>query len=148
MGLETIALASLAVGAAQTVYQAAQARKAARAQREARDISTAGQTISDRAARRRAVREARIRRAMIESSAVVSNAGGSSGEFGAGSALTANVGASIANQTSDRLGAQGISAANQRSADAQSRFDTAGQFGQLIQGGLSLWDEASKPLGT
>lgn len=140
----TIELIGLAVTAASTVAQVAQARKSAKAQKEARAQSTAGQMIQDRAERRRAMRDARVRQAMIENSAVTSGAEGSSGEIGATSALNSNLGSSVANQTSQQLTAQGISAANQRAADAQSRFDTIGAFGKVANQGLSLWDEANK----
>lgn len=143
-----IELVSLAIRAASTVAQVAQARKAERAQREARAVSSAGQEIQDRAARRRAIREARVRQAIIEQSAVSSNATGSSGEIGATSALQANLGSSIANQESQRLTAEGITAANDRAAQAESRFEQIGAFNKVVQKGLSLWDEAKKPLGT
>lgn len=145
MGLGLIAFTSLAVGAASSVAQAAQARKAARAQEEAGEISSAQQEIQDRVERRKVAREARIRRAIIEQSAVTSGAEGSSGELGAKSALDSNVAASFANQSSQRAASQGITRQNQIAADAESRFDTIGAFGGLVQQGLSLWDQAKKP---
>ena len=139
-----IELVALAVTAATGIKQAAQARKAARAQREASEISTASQQIQDRAERRKALREARIRRAIIENSAVQSGAEGSSGEFGATSALQSNVGASIANQTSQSLASRGITRQNQIAAEAESRFDQIGAFGGLVNQGLDLWGEYKK----
>lgn len=143
MGLETIALASLAVGAASTIAQTVQARKAARAQREAQAVSSASQQIQDRVARRRAVREARVRQAAIQQSAVASGGVGSSGAAGATSALQSNLGAGVANQRSQQLAAEGIGRQNVISANAQTRFDTIGSFGKLVQQGISLFDVAS-----
>ena len=136
-----IPLLSLAVTAATTIAQQSQARKAARAQREANAISSAGQQIEDRMARRRALREARVRRAIIQNSAAQNGAQGSSGESGALSALGSNLGASFANQTTQANVSQGISAANQKSADAQNAFDQIGAFGKLAQQGIGLWSD-------
>jgi len=140
MGIETMLL--LAVSTAGTIAQSVQARKAAKAQKEARAISTAGGEIKDRAARRRALREERIRRARLVQASESSGTEGSSGELGAVSSLSANRQSAVANQSAQGLVAQGISAANQRAADAQTRFNQIGAFTDLVGKGLEIWGDS------
>lgn len=118
-----------------TVAQISASRKAARAQREGRAIQSASQDIQDRLGRRRLAREERIRRARLVQGAVGSGAVGSSGLAGATSALAANRGAAIADQSGQSLAAKGISAANQRYADAQSILATWDALGGLVGAG-------------
>lgn len=137
-----VAILGLAVSAASTIVQAVQGRKAAKARRESQAVQTAGEAIRDRLARRRAAREERVRRARLLQSSEVGGTSGSSGELGASGALRTNSAAGVANQSSQRTVSQGISAANQQAADAQSRAASVGAFADLVQSGLNVWDEA------
>jgi hypothetical protein len=140
MGIET-ALLSLAVGAAGTVASVVQARKAAKAQKEAQAISTASGQIQDTYARRKAARESRIRRARLIQASSNTGTEGSSGELGAGSGLTSGFGSSVAQQTAGQITVEGISAANQRIQNAEGSINAIGSFTKLAQGGLSLYDD-------
>lgn len=125
MGVETVALAALAVASASTVYSIAEQRKAGKAQQEGQDIATAQQKSVDLANRRQQLREERIRRAQIEQAASNQGAGGSSGEAGAISALGSQMGANIASINQGQLAASGISNAMSRAAGATQRAQVA-----------------------
>lgn len=139
-----VSILSLAVGAATGIAQAVQARKATKARRESQAIQTAGENIRDKMARRRAAKEERIRRARLVQASTTGGTTGSSGEIGATSALGANFASATAQQSASRGISQGISAANARGADAQSRGATIGAFGKIAQQGLGMWDDYQK----
>lgn len=142
----TIALLSLAVGAASTIAQTVQARKASKARRESQAVQTASQNVKDRLARRRSAREERVRRARLIQASTTAGTSGSSGEVGASSAIGSNFAASVANQSGQKTAADGISAANQRVADAQSRANSIAAFSGLAKQGLGMWDDYRKGL--
>ena len=131
MGVETIAIAALAVSSASTVYSIAEQRKAGKAQQEGQDIATAQQKSVDLANRRQQLREERIRRAQIEQAAANQGAGGSSGEAGAISALGSQMGANIASINQGQMAAEGI-------GNAMSAAAGHGQKAQVAQGVASL----------
>lgn len=114
-------------------------KRAAKAQREATAISTASQDVRDTVSRRRLAREERIRRSRLIAGSVASGAIGSSGLIGAEGALTTNTGSAVAQQRGESLAARGISAANQRAADAQSKANQWRAFGSLVNSGLNLY---------
>ncbi len=148
MGVETIAIAALAVSSASTVYSIAEQRKAGKAQQEGQDIATAQQKSVDLANRRQQLREERIRRAQIEQAAANQGAGGSSGEAGAISALGSQVGSNIASISQGQDAAGGISAAMSKATGATQRsqvaqgvaslsgtiFQASGGFGSIFGG--------------
>lgn len=142
MGLETIALLSLATTAASTVAQSVQARKQARAQKEGQAVQTALGSVDNAIARRRAAREARIQRARLVANSAATGTVGSSGFAGANSALQANLGQTFANQNTAETAARGISAANQRAADAESRSKQIQQFTKLANTTIGIADDA------
>ena len=125
MGVETIAIAALAVSSASTVYSIAEQRKAGKAQQEGQDIATAQQKSVDLANKRQQLREERIRRAQIEQASANQGAGGSSGEAGAVSALGAQVGANVASINQGQMAAEGISGAMSKAAGATQRAQVA-----------------------
>jgi len=131
MGIETVAIAALAVTTASTVYSIEEQRKAGKAQQEGQDIATAQQKSVDLANKRQQLREERIRRAQIEQASANQGVGGSSGEAGAVSALGAQVGANVASINQGQMAAEGISGAMSRAAGA-------GQRAQVAQGVASL----------
>lgn len=135
------AVVSLAVGAASTIVQMRQASKASAARREASAVQSASEERRNILARRRAAREERLRRARVIAGAESMGAAGSSPALGATSALGASFQAQTAGQTGQTIAAQGISAANQRAADAETRGYAARGFGQIINSGLSLYQE-------
>ena len=125
MGVETIAIAALAVSSASTVYSIAEQRKAGMAQQEGQDIATAQQKSVDLANKRQQLREERIRRAQIEQASANQGVGGSSGEAGAVSALGAQVGANVASINQGQMAAEGISGAMSKAAGATQRAQVA-----------------------
>lgn len=134
----------LALTVFSTVKQMSAQRKMAKAQREAGAIATANQDIQDAVGRRRAAREERVRRARIIAGASASGAVGSSGLSGALGALRANTDTAVAAQTSESIAAKGISAANQRAADAESSIYRWRAFSQLIQTGTEFKNNLAK----
>jgi len=125
MGIETVAVAALAVSTASTVYSMAEQRKAGKAQQEGQDIATAQQKSVDLANKRQQLREERIRRAQIEQASANQGVGGSSGEAGAVSALGAQVGANVASINQGQVAAEGISGAMSKAAGATQRAQVA-----------------------
>lgn len=138
-----IEVIGLALSAATTLSANAAQNKAAKAQEEAGKIRTAGQSIQDRAARRRAAREARIRKAMVLQSSISSGGQGSSGQFGASSAIQSNLGASFASQKSGQLAAEGITKQNQIAANQQTKINNLQGFSKLLGSSLNLYQEWS-----
>lgn len=126
----------LIVGVVGAAAQMSATKKMAAAQREAGAVSTASGDIRDRAARRRAAREERLRRARLIASSRASGAGNSSGEIGGLASLSTGFESSVASQTEDRLANEGISAANQRYADARFKYDSAALWSNLISGSI------------
>jgi hypothetical protein len=139
-------LISLFVGVAGAAAQRAEARKAAAAQTEGRNITVASQKNEDRLSARRNAREERIRRARLISSSEAAGASGSSGSYGAISSIGADFSASFAGQTAQSTAAQGVSTQNQLYANAQQKYDEIGAFTSVVQKGLSLWEQAAKPV--
>lgn len=152
MGVETIALAALAVTGASTVYSMNEQRKAGKAQQEGQDIATAQQKSVDLANKRQQLREERIRRAQIEQASANQGVGGSSGEAGAISALGAQVGANVASINQGQMAADGISGAMSKAAGATQRaqvaqgvaslsgtvFSASGGFGSIFSSGSGV----------
>ena len=137
MGVETLLLIGLASTAVSTIATIGQEKKRAAADKEARAISSANEELRNRAARRKAVREERVRRGRIRQISENTGVGGSSGEIGAVSALSASVGRNIAFQEQETKAAEGVTVQNQRSADAQSSITRIRAFNDLFQSGLS-----------
>lgn len=137
-------IVSAIVGVIGVAKQISAGKKMQKAQKEANAVASASGEITDRAARRRAAREERLRRARLLSTSRASGAGGSSGELGALGALTTNFDSAVADQSSQRLAAQGISAANQRYSDAQSQYESAGLWTKLITQGIDIGQTAMK----
>lgn len=135
-------IASLVIGVVGIAAQQNQAKKLAAAQRESNSVSLATGNIKDRAARRRLAREERIRRARLLSASREAGGGRGSGEFGALAAFQTNFGAAVAEQTSQALGAEGISAANQKAADAQSKMGMIDAWTSLLQGSIKLYQQS------
>lgn len=132
MGIEIIVgIASLAVSAVSAVAQNREQRKQrqaaqraqeqqAEAQREAQAISTAQEQARNAATRRQKIREERVRRARIQQAAANVGAGGSSGVTGATGAGQIALGSMISDIRGQEEAARGITAQNQRAADAVS----------------------------
>jgi len=129
-------MAELLITAVSTFAQISQEKKRVAAETEARDITSANEQLRNRAARRKAVREERIRRRRIQQVSVNTGVAGGSGEIGALAALSASVGRNIAFQEQETKSAQGISAQNQRAADATSAITRIRAFEGLFQAGL------------
>ena len=143
MGIELTLLQGLqlAVGAAGVISGVATAKKATKARNESKNISTANQQIQDRIAKRRAAKESRIKRARLIQAGETSGASGSSGLVGATSALGANFGAAVAGQKSQQFAAQGISAANQRAANAESQGARNEALFEVLGKGIKMADD-------
>lgn len=137
-----LAAISAVVGIVGVSKQISESKKMRAAQKEASAVSSAGGLISDRAAKRRSAREERVRRARLLSTSRQNGAGNSSGELGGLGALTTLFDTAIADQSSERLTAEGISAANQKYADHASKYDSIGLWTKIIQQGLSAGQDA------
>jgi hypothetical protein len=138
MGIEVaigvaLAAASAVGGVMQASAQASAAKKSARAQREAIDIETASQQISDRESRRQAIREERVRRAQVLQASETSGVTNSSGSLGATSSLGTSLGSAVGFQSGQTKAAMGIGAANQRLVDARLSGELAGARGNAFQ---------------
>lgn len=120
------------------VGQMSQAKKLARAQKEGNAVASASGEITDLASRRRSAREERLRRARLIATSRAFGGAGSSGELGGLGALTTSFDSSVADQSSQRLAAQGISAANQRAASAKASYDSVGLWTKLISQGVEI----------
>lgn len=134
MGVETLAIVasvSTAVGAYSGIEQSRQAGKAAKSQKEASDISGAQAQNQEAEARRQRVREERVRRAQIEQASTNTGVSSSSGELGSIAGLATSTQAQNAISRSNALAAQGITSANQSTANAQLRGQIAGSIGNL-----------------
>lgn len=139
-----VVAAVVAVGAAvgSTVMQmnaAKQQKKASKqafaAQQEQNRIEQARANVNANRERLQQVREARIRRASIISSA--GNAGvasaGTSGVSGATSSVQSQLGQNLGTLGQMQSFGEQLSQANQRQAQAQSDYETAGAKGQMWQ---------------
>lgn len=153
MGLETIALASLAVAAAGGVASYTQQRKASRNQQRAADEQQkvqneqrAAQAQQAAAERRRQVREARVRRAQIIASAENTGTSGSSGAMGALSNISTNLGANIGVNVGSIAAAGRVSGFNQNALNFQSAAaqnqQNASLFGQVSNFGTSIFQQS------
>lgn len=124
-----------AIGAATTVYSTVEQnraqRRSASAQKEASDVSAAQQRQQEAEARRKQIREQRIRAAQIEQGATNQGVSGSSGELGSLSALSTNSASNLAYLSGQQRAAAGITAANQRSLNAQSDAQNAAAIGGI-----------------
>lgn len=137
--VSTIAMVGLAASAVGTVgglYMQSQANSAARdaagAQRRAAGVSVAQNAAQASAERRQQVREERIKRAQILNSATNTGVSDSSGEQGALSGMGTHLGANLgANQASVGLGRL-QSGFLQQSANAQTRANQYGNYGNLF----------------
>lgn len=144
MGPVGFLVAGLAVSAATTIYSVIQQRKAQRAQKTAREIQNASEDYKNILARRKAAKEERIRRARLMSASSAAGTVGSSGELGALGAITSNAGQAVAQQTAFTAAAQGISAQNQKIADAESNMKTAQAFSGLFSQATGLYTDYQK----
>lgn len=142
MGL--LPILSFVVGAASAVAQHRQGKKAAAARTESNAIRTASEKNRDRLNRRKLARKERIARAQIANTAENRGSAGSSGELGALSGLTANVGSSVANQSAQSTTAGGLSFQQQLAANAEQKAQNAKAFGDLLQSGISTYEELTK----
>lgn len=138
MGIETLLIASLAVGAAGTIHQASLASRQQRLQREGNRITQATNDFQNRLSRRQAIREARIRRARIANSAEVTGSSGSSGELGASSSVGASLGVSIAEQQRDILAKNALTDINQQVSNINYKMDRSAAFVGLAQTALNM----------
>lgn len=144
---QAAALVVVAIAAAATTYSQVQQNRAqksaARAQKEASDVSQAQQKNQEMEARRQQIRQQRIRQAQVQQAAANTGVSDSSGELGSLSALSTNVGANLANISSQAVAAQGIGAANQRATDFMGKSQQWGMYGQIASSVGSLAGGAS-----
>lgn len=123
----------LVLQAASLAFSVVQGAKATRARKESQAISTAAETVSNKAARRKAVRELRFKKAQIIQSSENLGFEGSSLALGAQSSLAANLSNNIALQAFSQATKEGLSQQNQRIADASSAAKTFAAFAELGQ---------------
>lgn len=121
----------LLLQAASLAFGVVQAQKATSARKEARAISTASEQVKNKAARRKAIRELRFKRAQIIQASENLGFEGSSLARGAQAALAANLANNIALQSASQATQEGLSAQNQKIADAESAARTFENFTKL-----------------
>lgn len=104
------------------------AEKSAKAQREAGRVQAASQKLADRAALRQRMRETRMRQAQIEQAANNVGSGTSSGAMGAFGALSTMYAANVAQQKSQAVAADAMTALGNKAAmyDRYSGYLTQG----------------------
>lgn len=122
------AIVALVVGTAASISEN---RKAAKADKEARDIGSAQNQVDAIRAKRTEARKARVRRAQIEQSAENSGVVGSSGEAGSLSSVASRLGAFSGNIEGRQLTATAISSANQNAAEHRFKSAVHQQLGNL-----------------
>lgn len=134
-----LSLVSLGLTAASTVVQINQANRANRARRRANAIQSANEQYQDKLARRRAAKERRIRRGRILSLSTNLGTPESSGELGSMSALQANFGTAISQQSAGTKTTLGVNSALQAAANAQYKGQRAGAFSDLFNQGVDFY---------
>lgn len=132
---------TLGITAAAAINTARNEEKSLEAQKEGQEIRTASGENSNRVARRRAAREARINRARLKAASSATGTSGSSGFFGASSAITANQGSAVAAQRDQEIAARGLSAVNQRIADAESNSRIFNAYAGVAIKGLDMFED-------
>lgn len=140
MGFEigaVIAGLSAVVGVVGQVAASNAAGAAARAQKEANNISAAQNKVDSLESRRQRVREERIRRARILAASENAGTSNSSGELGSIGALTTNLGTMVSSSAGQSKANDGINKFNQKSADLNNQAQTISGFTGAIQNGLS-----------
>jgi hypothetical protein len=138
MAAITLAVASLVVAAGAAYMQHKAQVKAAREQKKANEIQKAQADVSAQADRRQQVRQDRIKRAQIAQSAQNSGVSMSSGEFGAGGALSTQIGNNIGSISEGQNTANGVSARLQSAQNASNQAATFAQVGQLASSTFSF----------
>lgn len=131
MGLGAAAVISLVSTAVTTGVSMHQSAQAAEKQDELLEQKQALNNAQQREDRRRQVREARIRRAQIEQSSVNSGVGGSSGEGGAVSTISSNLGANLGTIGSNVRAGEEMSAKAQEVSNIANRIQTTQAIGGL-----------------
>jgi hypothetical protein len=138
MGLELIlGAASLAVGVISASSAQSAQRKSVAAQKKAQAISLAQSKVESRESRRQLLREERIRRARLMQGAFNAGTSGSSGEIGAGGAMTTNVDSSISFAAGQSKANEGINLWNQKAMDFDQKAREALAWGEVFQSGFS-----------
>lgn len=142
MGVELILLAaSTAVGAASTIYQMSQAKKAEKAQKNAADTQSAASKVQEDIERRRAIKEERIKRARVMNTSSQTGTADSSGEIAAGAALSASFAEGVANQSFQTETNIALTGFNQQIATAQSNIQMASAFTDLFSTGIAAYNK-------
>lgn len=147
MGLEVGTLmainAAISVAGAAVTYH--QSEKARSAQREAGRVSEATQRAEAVRAGRAKARQARVRRAQMLQAGEGSGILGSSGINSALGSIHNNQAQQASYFGGQKLAADGITRANQQSADAQFRGQIAGGLTDLFTSGIGLYTSNMKP---
>ncbi len=123
-----------------------EARAAAEVQKQAQLEQKAGQAQQAAAERRMQVREERMRRARIAQSSASTGVAGSSGALGAAGGLSSQFASNLGFNLGAQASASRLSDFGQQAADhltaAQSKMNTANQFGQIAGLSTSIFGAA------
>lgn len=117
MGLDPLTIGAFALGVGGAVQSREAQKSAQREQKKSQREQEAAQAQQAAMERRRQVREERVRRASIIQSAQTSGVGQSSGQLGAQSSLTAQLGTNLGFGASQRQFSRNISQQQQRASD-------------------------------
>lgn len=145
MGIEVVLLAaSAAVGAASTIYQISQAKKAEKAQKNSTETQKAAARVQEDIERRKALKEERIKRARLMNTSSQTGTSDSSGEISAGNALSASFAEGVSSQAFQTETNVALSGFNQQIATAKSNISTANAFTDLFSTSISLYDKGAE----
>lgn len=137
MGIELIVAGLTAITSAiGGIAQANAAKKAAAAQKESNEIQAAETQVQHTQSRRERIREARIRRAQIIAASENAGTSQSSGEVGAGNALTTNLGSMLGTSRGQSRSASGMNSNLQRAADYTAQSNAIGAWTNVATGAL------------
>lgn len=137
MGLELIlGAASLAVGVISGASASAAQKQSATAQKQANAIQMAQTRVTALEERRKLLREERIRRALLAQGSINAGTGGSSGEFGAVSAMGTNVGGIVSAASGATAANEGINMWNQKAINFDNKAREILSWGQVFQSGI------------
>ena len=134
MGMDPVTLGYMAVAtlAAGTVVSADQQSRGRKVQRQGAEVQRAQNASEAARELRQQVREERIKRARILQSASNTGTAGSSGELGAISNISTNLGANLGANAGNINRANQISIFEQKAADLFSNAQLAQQLGSTV----------------
>ena len=142
MGIELVlGAASLAVGLIGSASASSAAKKSAAAQKESNQIQIAQAKVNANENRRQLLREERIRRARLAQGSQNAGVADSSGEIGAGGAMTTNVDSITSASSGETKAAEGINKWQQKAVEFDQKARDALMWSDVFQSGINLFNK-------